>query len=72
MTNPWPPYELPRLKAYIIVPEVVQMGEIIYNLPKDREELAPTPPEHFEFIVPVKENSKSATGCDGGALPDSL
>ena len=37
-----------------------EQGRFLYNLPKDREELAPTPPEHFEFIVLVKENSKPA------------
>ena len=60
MTNSWPPYELPRFKAYILAPGVVQIGEIIYHLPEDREEQAPAPPAQFEFIVPVKENSKSA------------
>jgi hypothetical protein len=60
MANPWPPYEFPRLKAYILSPGVVQIGEIVYHLPEDREERALSPPSQFEFIVPVKENSKSA------------
>lgn len=60
MTNPWLPYELPRMKAYILAPGVVQIGEVVYHLPENREERASSPPENFEFIVPVKENSRSA------------
>ena len=60
MTNPWLPASLPPMKAYILAPGIVQIGGIIYNLPEDREEEAQAPPSAFEFVVPVKENSKKA------------
>ena len=68
MTNPWLPAKLPPLKAYILAPGIVQIGEIVYNLPEDREENALAPPAAFEFVVPVQENSKTAARAAMEAL----
>ena len=68
MTNPWLPVKLPPLKAYILAPGIVQIGEIVYNLPEDREEKALAPPAAFEFVVPVQENSKTAARAAMEAL----
>ena len=73
MTSSWPPYELPRLKAYILAPGVVRIGEIICHLSEDREEQAPSPHAQFELNRPGKrEQQIRRTGCDGRTLPDSL
>jgi len=68
MSNPWLPAKLPPLKAYILAPGIVQIGEIVYNLPGDCEENAPAPPAAFEFVVPIKENSKKAARAAMEAL----
>lgn len=44
MSNPWLPAKLPPLKAYLLAPEIVRIGEIVYNLPEDSREKAPAPP----------------------------
>lgn len=60
MTNPWIPYNLPELKAYILGPGIVQIEDVIYNLPeRTREEGRPLP-DRAEYIIPVKENSEKA------------
>lgn len=58
MINPWPPYELPPLKVDILAP----------GLPEDCEEPAPHPAGPSEFIIPPKENSKSAARAAMGDL----
>lgn len=60
MTNPWLPYKLPPLKAYILGPGIVQIEDVVYNLPERTEERGRTLPKNPEFIVPVKENSAEA------------
>jgi hypothetical protein len=39
-----------------------EQGRLSTTRPKDREELAPTPPEHFEFIVPLKRTANPPHG----------
>jgi hypothetical protein len=60
MTNPWLPYQLPSLKAYILAPGMVQIEDVVYNLPERTEERGRSLPKNPEFIVPVKENSADA------------
>jgi hypothetical protein len=60
MTNPWLPAELPRMKAYILAPGVVQIEDVVYNLPARREEKGRPIPENPSFIIPVRENSRKA------------
>lgn len=60
MTNPWLPYKMPPLRAYILAPGVVQIEDIVYNLPAGTVERGRPRPDNPEFIVPVKENSESA------------
>jgi hypothetical protein len=60
MTNPWLPYELPPLKAYVLGPGIVQIEDVIYNLPERSEERGQPRPEHPEYVVPVRENSPAA------------
>ncbi|HOT04163.1 MAG TPA: hypothetical protein PK069_08290 [Methanolinea sp.] len=60
MTNPWLPYNIPPLRAYIIAPGVVQIEDTVYNLPKRSVEHGRPLPVKPEFIVPVKENSEKA------------
>jgi hypothetical protein len=60
MTNPWLPPELPRMKAYILAPGIVQIEDVVYNLPERSKERGLPPPANPEFIIPVKENSEKA------------
>jgi hypothetical protein len=60
MTNPWLPYNIPPLRAYILAPGIVQIEDVVYNLPARNEERGRPFPQHPEFIVPVKENSAAA------------
>lgn len=60
MTNPWLPPELPRMKAYILGPGIVQIEDIVYNLPARTEEKGHPPPTNPEFVLPVRENSPEA------------
>jgi hypothetical protein len=48
------------LRAYILAPGVVQIEDIVYNLPAGTVERGRPRPDNPEFIVPVKENSESA------------
>lgn len=60
MTNPWLPPELPRMKAYILAPGIVQIEDVVYNLPARSEEKGRPIPENPQFIIPVRENSRKA------------
>jgi hypothetical protein len=60
MTNPWLPAELPRMKAYILEPGIVQIEDVVYNLPARSEENGHPTPENPQFIIPVRENSPKA------------
>jgi hypothetical protein len=60
MTNPWLFPEPPQMKAYILGPGIVQIEDVIYNLPLGTEEHSPGPPRIFEYVIPVKENSRAA------------
>ncbi|RPJ53969.1 MAG: hypothetical protein EHJ95_01170 [Methanobacteriota archaeon] len=60
VTIPWQFPPLPRMKAYILAPGIVQIEDVIYNLPKRTEEHSQPPPAHYEFIMPVKTNSMQA------------
>jgi hypothetical protein len=60
MTIPWLPPELPRMKASILAPGIVQIEDTVYNLPARTEEKGNPPPTNPEFILPVKENSPEA------------
>ncbi len=60
MTNPWLPYKLPALRAYILAPGIVQIEDVVYNLPERTEERGKPLPVSPDFIVPVKENSAAA------------
>ncbi len=60
MTNPWLPYKLPALRAYILAPGIVQIEDVVYNLPERTEERKNPVPASPDFIVPVKENSAAA------------
>lgn len=60
ITNPWLPYELPKLKAYILGPGIVQIEDVIYNLPERTREQGRPLPDRAEYIVPVRENSEKA------------
>lgn len=60
MTNPWLPYELPRLKAFILGPGIVQIEDVVYNLPERTREQGRPLPDSAEYIVPVRENSEKA------------
>ncbi len=60
MTNPWLPPELPRMKAYILAPGIVQIEDIVYDLPARSEKRGRPIPENPQFIIPVRENSPKA------------
>jgi len=60
MTIPWLPPELPRMKAHILGPGIVQIEDTVYNLPARTEEKGHPPPRNPEFVLPVKENSPEA------------
>ena len=60
MTNPWLPYRLPPMRAYILAPGIVQIEDVVYNLPERTEVRGKPLPATAEFIVPVKENSAEA------------
>ena len=60
MTNPWLPYKLPALRAYILAPGIVQIEDVVYNLPERTEEPGHPLPAEPEFILPVNENSAAA------------
>ena len=61
MTNPRAlPYNIPPLKAYILAPGIVQIGDTVCNIPARTAEHGRAAPERPEVIVPVKENSEKA------------
>jgi hypothetical protein len=68
MTNPYLPYKLPPLRAYILAPGIVQIEDVIYNLPARTKETGQPPPGHPDYIVPVKENSEAAARAAMEAL----
>jgi len=60
MTNPWLPYNIPPMRAYILAPGIAQIEDTVYNLPSRSVEHGRPAPVKPEFIVPVKENSEKA------------
>lgn len=60
MTNPWLPYKMPAMRAFILAPGIVQIEDVVYNLPEGTQEYDQPPPQNPEFIVPVEENSEKA------------
>ena len=60
LSIPWLPYRIPRLRAYILGPGLVQIEDTIYDLPSRTAEHGRPIPEKPEFVVPVKENSEKA------------
>lgn len=68
MTNPWLPYHIPPLKAYILAPGVVQIEDTVYNLPSRSVEHGRPLPIRPEFIVPVSENNEIAARAAMEAL----
>ncbi|MDD1709645.1 MAG: hypothetical protein LUQ37_01910 [Methanoregulaceae archaeon] len=48
------------MKAYIVSPGVVQIGEIVYHLAEDAKRKLPFHLNNPEFIIPARENNKSA------------
>jgi hypothetical protein len=60
MTNPWLPAKKPHMKAYILAPGIVQIEDVVYDLPAGSEERNRPTPVSPEFIIPVKENSAEA------------
>jgi hypothetical protein len=60
MTIPWLPPELPRMKAFILAPGIVQIEDTVYNLPARTEQKGQPLPTNPEFVLPVKENSPKA------------
>lgn len=60
VTNPWLPYKMPPMRAFILAPGIVQIEDVVYNLPEKTQENKQPPPENPEFILPVEENSEKA------------
>ncbi|MCQ8893565.1 MAG: hypothetical protein NQU46_02875 [Methanolinea sp.] len=68
MTNPWLPFKVPPLRAYILAPGIVQIEDVVYNLPERTVTRGRPLPERPEFILPVNENSESAARAAMEAL----
>jgi len=60
VTNPWLPYKMPPMRAFILAPGIVQIEDIVYNLPERTVKKEQPPPQNPEFVLPVEENSEKA------------
>lgn len=60
MTNPWLPYRMPPMRAFILAPGIVQIEDVVYNLPERTAKSGVPPPKNPEFVLPVQENSERA------------
>lgn len=60
VTNPWLPYRMPPLRAFILAPGIVQIEDAVYNLPERTVKRGESPPKNPEFVLPVQENSERA------------
>ncbi|HUU76394.1 MAG TPA: hypothetical protein VMW63_09965 [Methanoregulaceae archaeon] len=49
---------MPPLRAYILAPGIIQIEDVVYNLPERTAKDGQPLPENPEFILPVKENSE--------------
>ena len=51
---------MPPMRAFILAPGIVQIEDVVYNLPAGTHEKGQPPPKNPEFVLPVEENSEKA------------